>query len=291
MTVWESANKLIRKEILQPGVFSDKPSELTVCTVHVQNFSSTDLTYKQIKDELHSDIIQDNGSKTLVIGEACSEVDRYLEIAIQMMCLDERSLVTVQIPVNHSKSTTAKISLEITLEDIQYYKPIWEWTAEEKYNCALKYKKKGVELFKMSRPVDAFHKFSKACKILITLEPMETDNKEDHYKQLCNNITDLKYILYNNMAECQLIRKNYEHVVTLCSKVLNKDLNNVKALYRRGVAYGNLKDYEKAIGDLKIVISLKPDDKKARENFNFFNEKWCASVQNYENMVRKMFKT
>lgn len=292
MTVWESANKLIKKKVLKSGNFSSsKPTELAICTIHVRNPTSLNLSYKQIKDDLHSDIVEEDEKKVIVIGDACSDTDRYLEIAIQTMFHNEQSLITVQIPDHSSKDKEpAVLSLEVTLEDVKLYKPIWEWNAEEKYKTALKYKEKGVELFKINRQIDAFHKFSKACKILITMEPLEMDSVDDERKQLFKNISDLKLTLYNNMAECQLVRKNYEHVLTLCSKVLDKEENNVKALYRRGVAHGSLKDYEKAIVDLKIVISLIPDDKRAREKFNFYNEKWCASVQNYENMIRKMFK-
>jgi len=59
------------------------------------------------------------------------------------------------------------------------------------------------------------------------------------------------------MAICQLKENNYQHVVTLCTIVLNKDRNNVKALYRRGVTYGSMGDNEKATADLKVVLTLE----------------------------------
>ncbi|XP_003428224.1 FK506-binding protein-like [Nasonia vitripennis] len=284
MTTWESADKLIKKEIIREGQFSNKPTELSVCTIHVANPQSLDLSIEQMKENLYSDIIDADSKKVIVIGDACSHVDRYIERAIEMMSLNEHSLITVQFPPDRTRTETIILSLEVTLEKVDFHKRIWEWSLEEKYQTALKYKEKGVELFKAKRNVDAFHRFSKACKTLITLEPIEETD------ETMKNILTLKYVLYNNMAECQLIQENYEHTITLCNKVLSKEEKNVKALYRRGVAYGNIKDYEKSVNDLKIVVSIEPKNKKAQEKFNIFNERWRVSVQGYENIVRKMFK-
>jgi len=168
------------------------------------------------------------------------------------------------------------------------HKSIWEWSAEEKYEVALKYKEKGTELFKDSRITDAFRKFSKACKLLITLEPI-ADLELD--KQLEYNINDLRLALYNNMAICHLKRYNYQHVVSLCTKVLDKDGNNVKALYRRGVAYGSMGDNEKAIADLKVVLTLESNNHSAKEQFDVYNTRLQESIQRNKDMMKRMFKT
>jgi len=284
MSVYQSTDKLIKKEIMRAGEFSTKPTELSTCHILVENLQCLDMTIQQIKDDLHSAIIDENADKVITIGDACSAVDRLLERAIQTMSLGEQSLVTVEVPLDDLENKTVVLSIRITLKKAELFKPIWEWSTQEKYNTALKYKQKGVELFKGKRYVDAFHKFSKACKILITLEPIE--DKEP----ILQKVTELKYILYNNMAECQLIRENYEHVLTLCNKILIKEENNVKAIYRRGVAHAGLRNFEQAANDLKTVITLEPKNKVALEKYNIYNEKWHQSVQGYENMVRKMFK-
>ena len=283
-SIWESVDKKVKKEIMKEGIFSKKPTELSVCNIYVNNPQLMGLSITKVKEDLHSEIIDEASKKVIVIGEAVSQVDREIERAIQTMSLQEQSLITVNIEDKDIQPTV--LSLEVTLESTEFYKPVWEWTPEEKYTRALKCKENGVELFKAKRYVDAFYRFSKACKLLITLQPIEEVGDP-----IIKKIVELKYILYNNMAECQLLRENNEHVITLCNKVLDKDKNNVKALYRRGVAYGGLKDFEKASNDLKNVITLEPKDKKAQEKYNDYNEKWRASVQGYENIVRKMFKS
>lgn len=244
---------------------------------------------KDVLKEKYTDILDSEGEKVLIIGEASAEIDRKVERAIQMMNIFEKSLVTITTPSQSEvKNESVPVKFEITLTKCERHKPIWEWSPEEKYNIALKYKEIGVELFKSSRFVDAFHKFSRSCKILITLEPI-SDLELD--QQLEININNLRLTLYNNMARCQLNQKNFEHTVTLCTKVLNKDRNNVKALYRRGIAYGSMKDNEKAVADLKAALTLEPNDHTVKEQFHIYNTRLQEATQKCNDMVRKMFKS
>ncbi|XP_011496220.1 PREDICTED: FK506-binding protein-like [Ceratosolen solmsi marchali] len=284
MNSWESLDKMVKKEIIRKE-FSKKPTELSICKIHVKILEALNFSIKQIKQDLYSEIIDEDSKKSIVIGAACSRVDKYIERAVQTMSLYEQSIITIKIPLDDKGINYDLLSLEVMLKEVEFYKPIWQWSLDEKYNVALKYKDNGVELFKAKRHMDAYYRFSKACKILITLEPL------DFNAPILKDVWNLRHILYNNMAECHLIRKNYGHVLTLCSKILNKENHNVKALYRRGVAYGNLKDYENAVNDLKNAIFFDPKNAKAQEQFNIYNELWKVSVQRYQDIVRKMFKT
>lgn len=49
-----------------------------------------------------------------------------------------------------------------------------------------------------------------------------------------------------NSAQMQLKTNAYFAAVENCTKVLNDDENNLKGLYRRGVAYLNLQEFEKS---------------------------------------------
>lgn len=293
---WESADKSVKKEVLKPGVvYIKKPTECSTCTVTVDKINVTGASETDLREKYHSTILDGERKKTMIIGEASSEVDEKVERAICMMNINERSLVTIAVSVKYSSTDESVVSdecitvkFEITLTHCERHKPVWEWSAEEKYEVALRYKGRGTELFKDSRIVDAFRKFSKACKLLITLEPIK-DLELD--KQLENNINDLRLALYNNMAICQLKQNNHQHVITLCTKVLDKDKNNVKALYRRGVAFGRMGDNEKAITDLKVVLTLESSNQSAKEQFDVYNTKLQESIQRNKDMLRRMFKT
>lgn len=291
---WESADKSIKKNVLKPGiVYVKKPTECSTCTVTVDEINVTGASEGDLREKYYSTILDGEREKTVIVGEASSEIDEKVERAICMMNINERSLVTVAVSLKHTDESIVSdeciiVKFEITLTHCERHKSIWEWSAEEKYEIAMRYKGQGTELFKDSRIVDAFRKFSKACKLLITLEPIK-DLELD--KQLEDNINDLRFALYNNMAICQLKQKNYQHVITLCTKVLDKDRNNVKALYRRGVAYGKMGDNEKAIADLKVVLTLESGNHSAKEQFDVYNTRLQESIQRNKDMLRRMFKT
>lgn len=54
---------------------------------------------------------------------------------------------------------------------------------------------------------------------------------------------------YNNLSLCYLKLKNYEMVVSFTNQVIGQDPSNVKARYRRGLAYKELKNVDEAIKD------------------------------------------
>lgn len=286
---WESTDKSIKKNMLKPGLYSKKPTECSKCTILVENINIVGILNDNLKEKYHTEILDGECKKTLIVGEASVEIDRKIERVIQMMNTNERSLITITMPTKQVEvnSEIITIKFEITLITCERHKPIWEWGTEEKYEVALRYKEKGVELFKDFRITDAFYKFSRACKILITLEPI-SDLELD--KQLESNINNLRFSLYNNLAMCHLSRKNYEHTVTLCTKILDKDKNNVKALYRRGMAYGNMKNNEKAVADLKVALTLEPNNNVVKEQLNIYNAKLQESIQKSNDIVRRMFK-
>lgn len=285
LETWKSADEIVKKEIINHGIFCKKATENASCEVIIENIDAINASIEDLSKKFNSKILNGKNKKRLIIGEGNCEIDRQIERALQMMMISEKSLITLNILLD---DINLYVIFEITLIEIQPYKPIWEWTPEEKYNIALKYKETGVYLFKEQRWVDAFYRFSRACKILITLEPIR-DLELD--KELENNINNLRFVLYNNMAGCQLNRKNYEYTISLCSKVLSKESNNVKALYRRGVAHGRLKDLEKAVSDLKNAINLEPHNQTIKEQYLLYNTKLQEANQKFENMVKRMFKT
>ncbi|XP_056152457.1 tetratricopeptide repeat protein 9A [Lampris incognitus] len=67
---------------------------------------------------------------------------------------------------------------------------------------------------------------------------------------------------YNSLAACllQMELVNYERVKEYCLKVLRKEGENFKALYRSGVAYYHLGDFQKALYYLKESHKQEPSD-------------------------------
>ncbi|XP_031703283.1 tetratricopeptide repeat protein 9A [Anarrhichthys ocellatus] len=70
---------------------------------------------------------------------------------------------------------------------------------------------------------------------------------------------------YNSLAACllQMELVNYERVKEYCLKVLYKEGKNFKALYRSGVAYYHLGEFQKALHYLKESHKQEPSDTNA----------------------------
>ncbi len=92
--------------------------------------------------------------------------------------------------------------------------------------------------------------YSKAIKLLIPIyKPTES---------IGDTLQELKKSLYLNISACQLRLKQFDFVVTNCSKVLVISKDNIKALYRRSVAYTELDRIDEAQED--VTNGLKIDE-------------------------------
>jgi tetratricopeptide (TPR) repeat protein len=68
-----------------------------------------------------------------------------------------------------------------------------------------------------------------------------------------------------NRAACALKLQQPETSAEDCSLVLQMDPANVKALYRRGLAFATMEMIDAAIADLVVAAELKPDDAAIRK--------------------------
>ena len=62
--------------------------------------------------------------------------------------------------------------------------------------------------------------------------------------------------LYGNLAAVATSTKDWPACIEQCDKVLRSDRDNVKALYRKGVALGKIKEFDDAISCLKKAVAL-----------------------------------
>ena len=68
----------------------------------------------------------------------------------------------------------------------------------------------------------------------------------------------IKLILpsYNNLALCYLKLENYDLVEKFTNQILGQNPDNLKARYRRALAYKQLKKYDQAIQDLEFIAKI-----------------------------------
>jgi len=70
---------------------------------------------------------------------------------------------------------------------------------------------------------------------------------------------------YNNRALAYLKLEKWDQAIKDCNCVLNLEIDNIKALLRRGTAYKSKKDLSKAEADLLRVLNMEPQNKKAQD--------------------------
>ena len=98
-----------------------------------------------------------------------------------------------------------------------------------------------------------------------------------------------------NYAACLLKLGDFKTVIVQCSEVLKRDPENVKALFRRGVAYMKLgRDLEDARKDLIQLAQIAERlDQATRESLEKDVAREMNNLEklekNYENKEKKMF--
>ncbi|XP_070590536.1 tetratricopeptide repeat protein 9A [Erythrolamprus reginae] len=146
---------------------------------------------------------------------------------------------------------------------------------EQLIRRALDFKSQGAQCYKEKKCREAIGKYHRALLELKGLLLAQEDAEDapsntagaaaglgklsDEQRQLLDSI---EIDCYNSLAACLLQAElvNYERVKEYCLKVLKKEGENFKALYRSGVAFYHLGDYNKALYYLKEARSRQPTD-------------------------------
>jgi len=97
-----------------------------------------------------------------------------------------------------------------------------------------------------------------------------------------------------NHAACCLKLKDFKEAVKLCSKVLELESLNVKALYRRAQAYIGTEDLDLAEFDIKKAIEIEPQNREVRLEYKILKQKQIEynkkDAKLYGNMFARLNK-
>jgi peptidyl-prolyl isomerase D len=120
----------------------------------------------------------------------------------------------------------------------------------------------GNHFYNQGRFVEAGRRYKKATRYY------------NYFKDHMPNVDETKILdqchILNlvNAAATELKLGNFEDVCGACNSALAIDVNNSKALFRRGQAHAELKNYELALEDLKRAHHLVPDNKFILSEFD-----------------------
>ncbi|CAI0561171.1 unnamed protein product [Linum tenue] len=175
---------------------------------------------------------------------------------------------------------------EVELVSFVKEKESWDMNTQEKIEAAGKKKEEGNVLFKAGKYVRASKRYEKAVKFV----EYDTSFSDEEKKQS----KALKVACNLNDAACKLKLKDYKAAEKLCSKVLEMDSRNVKALYRRAQAYIQLADLELAEFDIKKALEIDPNNRDVKLEYRTLKEKMREynkkDAKFYGNMFAKMNK-
>ena len=129
------------------------------------------------------------------------------------------------------------------------------------YEEAVKLKTKGNEAFKKKEYQNALKYYSSIIlhlgmnsRMNISQITNKTGRANPYQKssatKIQKKIDELRLICFNNMAAVYLKQEKYENVIEKAGRVLDDDVNNKKALFRRGMAYRKLGKLNQARDDL-----------------------------------------
>lgn len=123
----------------------------------------------------------------------------------------------------------------------------------ERMRMVVKNKEEGNELFRDGNHKHAAARYVKALTHASKFYDLSEADKEE--------VNAIKLSLYLNIAQCYLKMENYSKTVANCNEALALEPKNVKALYRRAVAYEKEKKLEEAAEDVKAALLIAPQDR------------------------------
>ena len=253
-SVWHPSDGSFVKAVRKRGDGLYTPTEGSTCTVTLA------CTQESLCNMNSGYPIGEETS--VVIGEGDTEVSEIIDKCLMSMREGESCGVMFAVFDGHVvKGKEAEgcryVTLEIYLKDFTR-EPTWDVDVEMRLKRTRHHKDRGTELFRANRKEAAFQRYSQAAKYLISAGPQKAipENLMDIYKNLTVQV-------HLNLAACQMQYENYSSVITNCSRALEIDKGNIKGLYRRGVAYSRLKDWERAQADLNKVLSTEPGNRAA----------------------------
>jgi tetratricopeptide (TPR) repeat protein len=203
------------------------------------------------------------------------------------------------------------VEIENTKESSAHPNFIFDLNEFELFNISIEHKNDGNILYKNKLIRSAFQRYQKAIHFLIVAEQILNDEnlrnqrldsiKETNEEFLNSDskvsdqefkkkMFELKSQLYCNIAACQLKSGYYNGVVKNCTKCLEiGGTKNSKALFRRAQAYSHLKDFDEAIVDLKLAISMDETNQELKNSLINVEKLKRNYFYNLSTNLKKMF--
>lgn len=283
-------DKKVVKKILKEGEGYERPNEGAVVKLKlIGKLRDGTLFVKKGHSDNEEDLFEFKTDEEQVIEG--------LDRAVLNMKKGEVALLTVDPEYAFGSSGSQQELATVPPNSTVYYevelvsfvkdKESWDMNTEEKIDAAGKKKDEGNALFKAGKYTRASKRYEKAAKFI----EYDTSFSEEEKKQS----KALKISCNLNNAACKLKLKDYKQAEKLCTKVLELESTNVKALYRRAQAYMNMADLDLAEFDIKKALEIDPNNREVKLEYKTLKEKVKEfnkkDAKFYGNMFAKLNKT
>lgn len=199
------------------------------------------------------------GQPPLELDTGCGELPEGLEATVKLMVTGE--VASVACASRHAYATRADCppglraedDVEFEVELVSFEREgYWQsMEMDERLQLAGKMKDKGNELYKQGKYQYARARYERLSRLLDSTRDFESQEEVDA-------VDALKVAAANNLALCCTQLNDYAAAVEWCSRVLEHDPDNGKALLRRGRAHSLRGAYADADADLATAAEADP---------------------------------
>ncbi|CAG8539995.1 5881_t:CDS:2 [Paraglomus occultum] len=256
-----TSDNCVKKRIIREGN-GPIPSPLSVVTVHyVSRVSQKD--HKGNSEPEKADIMETTRGEygmpiTASIGTG--QLIKGFDLIIKSMRVGElcEAIVSPEYAygeVGYPSSIPPTCQLEFEVELLK----ISESAISRKLLKLTKLKAQGNDHYKNQDYKEALSLYEKALKIIEDerADQQLSTNDEGVFDQ---TFRDIEIALDSNMAACFLAQQNYKDAEKYCRKVLSKDPDNIKVIYRIGQAYLGMNEFEKGLDAIAKGLKIAPTE-------------------------------
>merc|ERR1712232_201300 len=189
------------------------------------------------------------------------------------MKVGERAMLTIRADYGYGESGSppkipggATLKFEVELLDFrEKEKEKWEMSPVEIIQKAKSLKEEGTALFREKKFDDASTKYEDAAKLILDDDEMDDEGNNDEV--VPDDDQELYTACWSNAAMCHLKTADNAAAIHASSQVLSVEgyATNVKALYRRDMAYLNSGSLKEAKQDLMAAYKEDNTNKDVRK--------------------------
>lgn len=196
-------------------------------------------------------------------------------------CFEEDGRASVGVPAGDAGlGLTYEVKL---LRAVARRRNIFAMDDDEKERVAAECHQRGNAAYKEKRYGEAIDEYDRAHAHLDAIMEFPDPGQRPV-------INGKKVTMLLNGAMACLQADKFREAISLCSRALDHEPRNAKALFRRGLARVKLCEYKAGVGDLVEADALKPGDKAIRAALRRAKAQAAADKERTRRMYANMFK-